>query len=81
LMAARVRLGIVGAAALVVVALVVMAVQVLTGRQDSVSAKPLPRGGLVAVPDNPAALNRRGVVKTLDGIRAEVKAPALAGSA
>jgi hypothetical protein len=80
-MAAKVRLGIVGAAALVVVALVVMAVQVLTGRHDSVSAKPLPRGALVAVPDSPAALNRPGAVKTLNGIRAEIKAPALAGSA
>jgi hypothetical protein len=80
-MAARVRLGIVGAAALVVVALVIMAVQVLTGRHHSVSAKPLPRGALVAVPDNPAALNRPGAVKTLGGIRAEIKAPALAGSA
>jgi hypothetical protein len=76
-MAARVRLGIVGAAPLVVVALVVMAVQVVTGRHDSVSAKPLPRCALVAVTDRPAVLNRPAVMKTVNGVRVGVKDAAL----
>jgi hypothetical protein len=75
------RLGIVALAALTVLALVLLAVGPLAGGRDSVSAKPLPRGGLVAVPDRPAALNRPAVVKSFNGVRAEVKAaPALTRS-
>jgi hypothetical protein len=80
LMRKRVRLGIVGAAGSLVVALVVLAVGLLTGGHDGVSAKPLPRGGLVAVPEAPAVLNRPAVLKTLNGVRAAIKVPALARS-
>jgi hypothetical protein len=45
-------------------AAVVAGIALLTGGQDGVSAKPSPRGGLVAVPDKPAALNRPPLVKT-----------------
>jgi hypothetical protein len=53
----------------------------LTGVHAGVSAKPLPRGVLVTVPDKPAVLNRTAVVKTLDGVRADIKVPALSASA
>jgi hypothetical protein len=76
-MGGRLRLGVVGVAGLTVVALVVVAVGLLSGGRQGAGAKPLPRGGLVAVADRPAALNRPAVLKAFDGPRAEVKAPAL----
>jgi hypothetical protein len=45
-----------------------------------VSAKPLPRGGLVAVPEQSAVLNGPAVLKTFDGVRGVVKAPPLTRS-
>jgi hypothetical protein len=68
------------AAAGVLMALVVLAVGLVTGGRDGVSAKPLPRGSLVAVPEAPAVLNRPAVVRTFDGVRGEIKAPALTPS-
>jgi hypothetical protein len=79
-MGGRLRLGVVGVAGLTVVALVVVAVGLLSGGRQGAGAKPLPRGGLVAVADRPAALNRPAVLEAFGGPRAEVKAPALAGS-
>ena len=76
-----VRLGIVGLAGCAVVALVVLAVQLLCGDGLHATAKPLPRGPLVAVADKPAALNRPAVVTTVDGVRADLKLPALSASA
>jgi hypothetical protein len=60
---ARAELGILAVAG-VVMAAVVAGIGLLTGGQDSMLAKPSPRGGLVAVPDKPAALNRPPLVKT-----------------
>jgi len=68
------------AAAGVLMALVVLTVGLVIGGRDGASAKPLPRGAMVAVPDKPAVLNRPAVVKSFDGVRAEVKAPALTRS-
>ena len=78
-MRTRIQLGILAAAG-VVVALVVLAVALLSGGQDGASAKPLPRGSLVAVPDKPALLNRPAVVRAFNGVRGEIKAPALTPS-
>jgi hypothetical protein len=61
-------------------AAVVVGIGLPTGGHHSVWAKPLPRGGLLAVPDNPAALDRPAVVKTFDGVRGQIKVPALARS-
>jgi hypothetical protein len=78
-MGAKVRRRILAAAG-VLMALVALTVGLVIGGRDGLSAKPLPRGSLVAVPDKPAVLNRPAVVKTFDGVRAEVQAPALARS-
>jgi hypothetical protein len=79
-MGGRLRLGVVGVAGLTVGALVVVAVGMVTGRHDSVSAKPLPRGGLVAVPERSAVLNGPAVLKAFGGVRGVVKAPPLTRS-
>jgi hypothetical protein len=79
LMGAKVRLRILAAAG-VLMALVALSVGLVIGGRDGVSAKPLPRGSLVAVPDKPAVLNRPVVVKSFNSVRAEVKAPALTRS-
>jgi hypothetical protein len=76
-----IRFGIVGVAACAVAVLVVLAVGMLTGVHAGVSAKPLPRGVLLSVPDKPAVLNRPAVEKKLDGVRAEIKLPAMSVSA
>jgi len=55
-------------------------VGLLTGGHDGVSAEPLPRGGLVAVLEAPAVLNRPAVLKTLNGVRAAIRVPALVRS-
>jgi hypothetical protein len=79
MMGSKVQLVILAVAG-ALMALVVLTVALLTGGQDGVSAKPLPRGSLVAVPDKPAVLNGPAVVTAFNGVRGEIKAPALTRS-
>jgi hypothetical protein len=78
-MGAKVQFGVLAVAG-VLMALVVLSVGLLTGGRDGVSAKPLPRGSLVALPDKPAVLNGPAVVTAFNGVRGEIKAPALTRS-
>jgi hypothetical protein len=70
------RSRVVGIATVVAVCLTV-AVIVLLRTGARTSAAPLPRGGVVTVPDRPPALNADTVRSQLNGVRKEAGLPAL----
>ena len=74
---ALVRLGVLAAAG-VLLALVVVGLVPVGG--GGVSARPVPRGGLVAVPQRTVVLDRSAVMRVLDGVRGAVTAAAFTGS-